>query len=68
MNLSSNDLAIIEQALRDGINHGYDYQVMMNYRSVLSKLQGFPTQHEGLMVEAGEPKDGFRYDHDDNSM
>lgn len=66
MNLSSNDLAIIEQALRDGMNHGYDYQVMLNYRSVLSKLQGFPTQHDGLIIEAGETLDGFRYDHNDS--
>lgn len=67
MNLSSNDMAVIEQALSNGINQGFDYQSILAYREVLSKLQGLPIQHNGIKVDAGNlPKDGFRYDYDDN--
>lgn len=52
MNISSEDLAVIEQALREGINHGYDYQSTLTYREVLSKLQSYPIQHEGLQVDS----------------
>lgn len=63
MNLSSEDMAVIEQALRDSINQGYDYQAILAYRGVLSKMQGFPTKHDGIKVDIGDfPKDGFRYD------
>lgn len=67
MKLSSQDMAVIEQALKSGINNGFDYQSILAYREVLSKMQGYPTQHEGLHVDAGNyPRDGFRYDYDDN--
>src|SRR5690554_4968090 len=52
MKLSSQDMAVIEQALQTGINQGFDYQAILAYREVLSKMQGYPTQHEGLRVDA----------------
>jgi hypothetical protein len=69
LNLNSEDMAIIEQALKDGINQGYDYQAILAFRGVLNKLQGFPTEHDGIRVDAGDyPPDGFRYDYDDNAQ
>ncbi len=68
MDLNRNDLAVIEQALREAINNGVDYQAMINYRNVLTKLQNIPTAESNLRVEAGAaPMDGFRYDYDDNA-
>lgn len=42
MELDPQDVAVIEQALREGMNSGIDYQKMMRYREVLSKMQQFP--------------------------
>ena len=54
MKLSPNDFAVIEQALREGINHGYDYRSVMAYREVLSKLQAMTTEAADWYMEAGE--------------
>ena len=68
MNLDMNDLILIEQALRERINQGTDYQKMLAYQGVLNKLQGMP-QADLQMGQAGQSnamQDGFRYDYDDN--
>jgi hypothetical protein len=70
LNLSSHDMAVIEQALQNGINQGFDYQTILAYREVLSKMQGFPTRHNGMRVDAVDfpvQQDGFRYDYDDSA-
>jgi hypothetical protein len=73
VNLNVNDMAVIEQALREAINNGTDYQALLSYRDVLTKLQKVPAQNgQQLQVEAGNAgnigdaqHDGFRYDYDD---
>lgn len=46
MELNPEDMAVIEQALWEGLNAGIDYQKMMRYREVLSKLQQFPVDRD----------------------
>lgn len=67
MNLNSNDIAVIEQALREAMNNGYDYQSVLAYREVLSKLQAMPIGHDPGATTEQASKDGFRYDYDDAS-
>ncbi len=68
MNLNGNDVAVIEQALREAINNGIDYQSIISYREVLSKLQRIPHSNQTLQVNTGGlPMDGFRFDYDDSA-
>ncbi|WP_166241685.1 hypothetical protein [Paenibacillus turpanensis] len=77
MDLTNQDWATIEQALREAIHSGSDYRKIMNYRSVLTKLHSVhPNDFEAYTAGSGEQKggfgsmpelDGFRYDYDDNS-
>jgi hypothetical protein len=55
MRLNSNEVAVLEQALREAINNGYDYRAVLSYREVLSKLQTVPIGSNELMVDAGQP-------------
>lgn len=68
MEFDGHDIAVIEQALREAINQGIDYQAITNYRGVLRKLQTLPVD-QGFQLNAGEgvPLDGFRYDYDDSA-
>lgn len=74
MDINSNDLAVIEQALQEAMNNGHDYKKIMYYREVLSKLQGIPTtgtlqihmQHGQVLEQAESQMDGIRYDYDDD--
>jgi hypothetical protein len=69
MNLNGNEVAVIEQALQEAINNGIDYQAIISYREVLSKLQRIPHSNQTLQVDAGElPLDGMRFDYDDNAQ
>ncbi|GIQ68239.1 hypothetical protein DUZ99_04470 [Xylanibacillus composti] len=68
MELDAQDLAVIEQALKEGINNGVSYQTALNYRGVLNKLQQTP--HQGGSLQDGQTRvmqDGFRYDYDDSA-
>ena len=46
MELNPEDMAVIEQALWEGLNAEISYQKMMRYREVLSKLQQFPVDRD----------------------
>jgi hypothetical protein len=71
LNLNGQERAVIEQALKEAINNSGDYQKMIHYREVLTKLQGMPViDHIAVSANAGGddlPDDGFRYDYDDSS-
>ncbi|WP_175596789.1 hypothetical protein [Bacillus sp. MRMR6] len=56
MDVSTNDLAIIEQALKAAVANSTDYSEIEQFESVLKKLKS--TSSEAQM-------DGFRYDYDD---
>lgn len=66
MDLTNHERNIIEQALKEAIQHSGIYQSKMQYRQVLTKLQGWHTQ-EFMMETNNEFYDGFRYDYDDES-
>jgi hypothetical protein len=60
MELSANDQAIIEQALKAAAANSADYQEIYQYEDVLNKLkQQTNTAHPAQT-------DGFRYDYDDS--
>ncbi|CAM3522434.1 hypothetical protein [Marinicrinis lubricantis] len=63
-NFSAADYAVIEQALREAMNRGTDYQAMIQYRDVLTKMQGIPTD---FAMNTPAATDGFRYDYDDSA-
>lgn len=42
MRLSAQDVAVIEQALRQAINNGFEYQAAITYRELLTKIQRQP--------------------------
>jgi hypothetical protein len=68
LNLNGQERAVIEQALRVAINNSGDYQKMIHYREVLTKLQGIPvTDYAAPGTRGEELDDGFRYDFDDSS-
>jgi hypothetical protein len=69
MQIEPQDLAVIEQALKQAIAGGADYQEILTYQEVLNKLHGKKAQPSTtLQVDAGlPPLDGFRYDYDDSS-
>lgn len=62
---STNDQAVIEDALRQAMANETDYQAILAYQEVLNKIQG----KNSLETSAGEitSNDGFRYDYDDAS-
>lgn len=71
MNLDQNDFALIEQALRERINQGSDYQKAMAYQGVLNKLQG---AEASTITQTGQAapietmaQNGITYDYDDNT-
>lgn len=67
--LNAFDFAVIEQALREAMNRGTDYQDTLQFRNVLTKLQRYSSTHSTSMTtESSEHHaiDGFRYDYDDN--
>jgi hypothetical protein len=53
--LNSNDVAVLEQALQEAINNGYDYRSVMAYRGILSKLQAVPIGSDDLRVDVTNP-------------
>jgi predicted transcriptional regulator len=59
MNVSTNDVAIIEQALKAAVLNSTDYEEIEQFESVLKKLN-----KETNSIQ----NDGFRYDYDDNSL
>lgn len=58
MDVSKNDLAIIEQALKTAAINSTDYEDIEQYESVLKKLD----------KNSSAQNDGFRYDYDDSSF
>mgnify|MGYP005748340335 CR=1 FL=1 len=56
MNFSSDDRAVLEQALQYAASNSSDYQEIMMYEQLLTKLKS-PSKSIA--------KDGFRYDYDD---
>lgn len=67
MNLSSKDLATIEQALNEAIHNCGGYQNSLNYREVLSKFQSLPKSNDQIH-QTVTSNDGFRYDFDDSKI
>ncbi|KOO50664.1 hypothetical protein AMD01_02650 [Priestia koreensis] len=59
MNITSNDQAIIEQALKVAAAQTTDYQEITQYQEVLKKMSSSVTSAK---------QDGFRYDYDDYSI
>jgi hypothetical protein len=51
MKLNAHELAVLEQALREAINNGYDYRSAVAYRELLSKLQSLPLGSETFAIE-----------------
>ncbi len=68
MDLDAQDMAVIEQALQEGINNGVSYQSALNYSGVLNKLRQSSHQLQSAQSnDASVLQDGFRYDHDDSA-
>ena len=68
MQLNDNDLAVIENALRQVMNQGTNYRDMINCREVLTKLQGISPDSRNELTEVQTAlADGIRYDYDDNA-
>jgi len=67
MQLNRNDMAVIEQALREAINQGADYYKVSTYQAVLGKLQGNRSPDLAGLDSGSQGNDGFRYDYDDAS-
>jgi hypothetical protein len=63
MNLSKQDMVIVEQALQQAIQQETDYQVISTYQEVLDKIQ----EADRKQTAAIRALDGFRYDYDDTS-
>lgn len=68
MDFTSQDVAVIEQALRLAMNTENKESKVSQYREVLSKLQN---NAEAAMLFGSKQKtvahDGLRYDYDDSS-
>jgi spore coat polysaccharide biosynthesis protein SpsF (cytidylyltransferase family) len=67
MQLNNQDMAIIEQALREAINQGADYHKVSTYQSVLGKLQEISHADAFAQTTMRAEADGFRYDYDDSA-
>lgn len=67
MNLSRNDLTVIEQALKQAMNNDADYQAITAYQQVLDKLKEQSAAEEPAAGAQVTATDGFRYDYDDAS-
>lgn len=70
MQLTNQDIAVIENALRQVMNQGADYRDMIQCREVLTKLQNMSMLGtEGSYLSANEEAmtDGIRYDYDDHA-
>ena len=65
---NANDLAVIEEALKQALANEADYQAIYAYQEVLNKLKG-AAEPSTLTASVGEPasRDGIRYDYDDAS-
>jgi hypothetical protein len=55
MRLDAYELAVMEQALREAINNGYDYRSVVAYRGLLSKLQAVPPGAAAFTLDANSP-------------
>ena len=64
----ANDLAVIEEALKQALANEADYQAIYAYQEVLNKLKG-ESGSTSLTASVGENagKDGMRHDYDDSS-
>jgi spore coat polysaccharide biosynthesis protein SpsF (cytidylyltransferase family) len=67
MQINNQDMAIIEQALREAINQGADYHKVSTYQSVLGKLQEISHADAFAQATMQAQTDGFRYDYDDST-
>lgn len=63
-----NDLAVIEEALKQALANEADYQAIYAYQEVLHKIKG-GTELGSINASVGKPanRDGFRYDYDDST-
>jgi hypothetical protein len=66
MNFTSQDIAIIEKALRSAMQSEIDERRNEDYREVLLKLQNSTQNHLANHAIESMP-DGIRYDYDDSS-
>jgi hypothetical protein len=66
MNFTSQDIAIIEKALRSAMQSEIDERRNEDFREVLLKLQSSTQNHLTNHVIESMP-DGIRYDYDDSS-
>ncbi|WP_226665760.1 hypothetical protein [Metabacillus litoralis] len=57
MEISKNDIAIIEQALKAASINSTDYEEIEQFETVLKKID----------ITSSAQNDGFRYDYDDSS-
>ncbi|MFC3884340.1 hypothetical protein ACFOU2_12865 [Bacillus songklensis] len=62
MELSANDHAIIEQALKAAAANSADYQEIYQYEDVLKKMK------QRTETSYTAQTDGFRYDYDDSAQ
>lgn len=65
---NANDLAVMEEALKQALANEADYQAIYAYQEVLNKLKG-GVESGSLTASVGKPanKDGMRFDYDDAS-
>ncbi|MCA1030026.1 hypothetical protein LCL95_03125 [Bacillus timonensis] len=61
MDISKDDQAIIEFALKETLNNSTDYEVIEQLENTLKRLKNNKYENEAQ-------KDGFRYDYDDFSI
>ncbi|MBD0379369.1 hypothetical protein [Paenibacillus sedimenti] len=68
VNFTSQDITIIERALRTAMKHEQEENRSRDYREVLLKLQESAEQALKLNARTTlEDHDGIRYDYDDSS-
>lgn len=65
LQLSDNDIAVIENALKQVMNHGTNYMDMIQCREVLTKLQSMAIKDQ--TTTSNVFADGFRFDYDDHT-
>ncbi|MBO9128404.1 hypothetical protein [Bacillus sp. 165] len=61
MQMNTNDLAVVEQALKSALANSSDYQEIYQYQDLLEKLTNKNSQARNVQA------DGLRYDYDDSS-
>ncbi|WP_281887238.1 hypothetical protein [Paenibacillus sp. YYML68] len=65
MDFTSQDIAVIEQALQFAIKSQHDANKVQSYQEVLTKLR--TNASEAMKSAAYSLQDGFRFDYDDSS-